>query len=112
MCHIEVLEDDTLYVEDNGQTFYYQLESKDHVIIDLTDGLISISKCAQLTYPFNEYWKINVVIHPQSEARLYMCGGNDAYECAEEINFLDIIRDGRSLFDNEKFELKQYLTLP
>ena len=106
MCHIEVLEDNTLYVEDSGEVFYYQLEPKDHVIIDLMNGLISISKCAHLEYPHNEYWKINVAIHPQSEARLYMSGGNDVYECAEKINFLDIIRDGRSLFGNEKFELK------
>lgn len=104
MCHIEVLEDDTLYVEDSGETFYYQLEPKDHVIIDLMDGLISILKYARLTYPYNEYWKIETVLRPQSEARLYMCGGNDVYECAEKINFLDIIRDGCSLFDNEKFE--------
>lgn len=106
MCHIEVLEDDTLYVEDSEQIFYYQLKPKDQVIIDLMEGLISISKCSRLKYPHNEYWKIDVVIRPQSEARLYMSGGNDAYECAEEINFLDIIRDGHSLFDNEKFELK------
>lgn len=106
MCHVEVLEDNTLYVEDSGETFYYQLEPKDQVIIDLMDGLISISKYARLEYPHNEYWKINVVIRPQSEAKLYMCDGNDVYECAEKINFLDIIRDGRSLFGNEKFELK------
>lgn len=106
MCHIEVLEDNTLYIEDDGQIFYYQLEPKDHVIIDLMDGLISISEYTRLTEPYNEYWRIDFAIRPRSEAKLYMGGGNDAYECAEKINFLDIIRDGRSLFGNEKFKLK------
>ena len=106
MCHIEVLEDDTLYIDDNDKTLYYQLEPKDHIIVDFTDSLLSISKRARLTYPHNEYWKINFIIHPQTESKLYMSGGNDVYEYAEEINFLDIIRDGRSLFGNEKFELK------
>ena len=106
MCHIEVLEDDTLYIKDDGKTFYYQLEPKDQVIIDLMDGLISISKYARLYYPHNEHWRIDFAIRPCSEAKLYIGGGNDVYECAEKINFLDIIRDGRSLFGNEKFELK------
>ena len=102
MLHIEVLEDDTLYIEDGMKVFYYQLEPQDHVIVDLTDGVISISKSAQLSYPFRCYWKIENTLRPcHSDARLYMNGANDAYECAAKLDFLTILRDGKLILENE-----------
>ena len=102
MLHIEVLDDNTLYIEDGMKVFYYQLEPQDHIIADLTDGVISISKTARLFYPFNSYWKIENTLRPcHSDARLYMNGGNDAYECAEKLDFLTILRDGKLIFESE-----------
>lgn len=100
MLHIEVLDDNTLYIDDNSKSFYYNLEPQDFVIIDLSDGSITISKYTRLLYPHKEYWRIDITLHPAYvESRLYMSGGNDVFESAAKVNFLVIHRDGRKILD-------------
>ena len=100
MLHIEVLDDNTLYIEHNSKSFYYKLEQRDFVVIDLSDGSITISKCARILYPHKEYWKIDVTLHPAyTESRLYMGGGNDVFESAAKASFIVIHRDNKVVLD-------------
>ena len=106
MLHIEVLDDNTLYIDDNSKSFYYNLEQRDFVVIDLNDGSITISKCARILYPHKEYWKIDVTLHPAYvESRLYMSGGNDVFESAAKASFIVVHRDNRVVLDAAVDEL-------
>lgn len=106
MLHIEVLDDNTLCIDDNSKSFYYNLEQRDFVVIDLSDGSITISKCARILYPHKEYWKIDVTLRPgYTESRLYMGNGNDVFESAAKVDFLVIHRDGREILDIAGYEM-------
>ena len=100
MCHIEVV-DDTLYIEDNSLQYSYDLDYNYTATIAFRDSSILISNTVRIQYPHNKYWKIETVLRPHSEARLYMCGDNDAYECAEKPLFVIIHQGGKTILEKD-----------
>ena len=100
MCHIEVI-DDTLYIEDDSLQYSYDLGYDYTATVAFKDSSILISNCVRIQYPHSRYWKIETVLRPRSEARLYMRGGNDAYECAEKPQFIVVHHDEKTILEKD-----------